>query len=195
MTTHPTTADTTSDVTRWTRLHILLHWIVLGLVVLQFATGGWMSEAFRATLAEEDGGAAAAALAPLHMAVGLAVFLAIAARVWDRIAHGRPSHPPGEPVWAQWLARVTQTLLYVVVLAMPIAGLVAWFAENAALGSLHALAAKLLVALVALHAAGALANHYWFKTDVLRKMLPGHGREEAPPRGVATAPGEASARR
>ena len=164
-------------VTRWTALHILLHWIVAGLVLVQYLIGESMADNFRATLNGEDPSTAASFAAPTHMAVGIAIFLAVAARVWDHFAHGRPPHPPGEPLWAQRLARVTQTLLYVVVLAMPIAGLIAWFAESTALASLHSLAAKLLLVLLALHAAGALANHYWFRTDVLRRMLPGQGRD------------------
>ena len=171
-------------VTRWTRIHILLHWTAAGLIALQFLTGDSMSSLFRANLAggpvDDDG--LRSALAPLHMAIGLTVFLAVALRVWDRFAHGRPPHPPGEPNWAQRLAAVTQFALYATVLSMPIAGAIAWFTGNGELGSLHALASKVLLGLVVLHSAGALANHYWFKTDVLVKMLPGHGRES----GVAT---------
>lgn len=177
MNTSHATAKRTPAVTRWTRLHILLHWIVVLLIAVQFVIGEWMSELFRATLNGEPPDAVATIVGPMHMAIGIAVFLAIAVRIWDRFAHGRPPHPPGEPAWAQRLAAVTQTLLYVVVLAMPVAGLIAWFGENEQLASLHALAAKVLLALIVLHAAGALANHYWFRTDVLRKMLPGQGRD------------------
>ena len=165
---------------RWTRMHILLHWIAAGLIALQFVSGQWMSAAFHADLVpggDGDAGGAGSVFAPLHMAIGLTVFLAVAARLWDRFSNGRPPHPPGEPTWAARLAAVTQALLYATVLSMPIAGAIAWFGGNEELGALHALASKALIALVALHAAGALANHYWFKTDVLEKMLPGRGRD------------------
>jgi cytochrome b561 len=33
------------------------------------------------------------------------------------------------------------------------------------------LAGKILVALVLLHALAALVQHFWFKTDVLKRML------------------------
>ena len=166
---------------RWTRMHILLHWTAAGLIALQFVTGEWMSAAFRADLVPGGDGdidSAGSVFAPLHMAIGLTVFLAVAARLWDRFSNGRPPHPPGEPTWAARLAAVTQALLYATVLSMPIAGAIAWFGGNEALGGLHALASKVLIGLVLLHSAGALANHYWFKTDVLVKMLPGHGRDE-----------------
>ena len=185
-------AATAPTITRWTRLHILLHWLAAGMIALQFVTGEWMSDLFRANLDPSVPGPdnGATLLAPLHMAVGLTVFLAVAARLWDRFAHGRPPHPPGEPNWAQRLAAVTQFALYATVLSMPVAGAIAWFTDNAELGSLHALASKALFALILLHSAGALANHYWFKTDVLRKMLPGHGRES----GVASQEAAATRR-
>ena len=172
----PTLAPTAE---RWTRMHILLHWIAAGLIALQFVSGQWMSAAFRADLVPGGDGdvAGGSVFAPLHMAIGLTVFLAVAARLWDRFSNGRPPHPPGEPTWAARLAAVTQAALYATVLSMPVAGAIAWFGGNAELGALHALAAKVLLALVLLHSAGALANHYWFKTDVLRKMLPSQARD------------------
>ena len=35
----------------------------------------------------------------------------------------------------------------------------------------HSVAEKLLIVLVALHVLAALAQHFWFKTDVLKRML------------------------
>lgn len=191
-----TTAAADTSPTRWTRTHILLHWLAVGLIALQFLTGESMSAAFQADLqaADGDAGAVPSFLAPLHMAIGLTVFLAVAARLRDRFANGRPPHPSGEPLWAQRLAAVTQTLLYATVLAMPLAGAVAWFGDVGTLGSLHALASKLLLALLVLHVGGALANHYWFRTDVLRKMLPAQARPEAPSPGVDTGTGGGTAR-
>jgi len=177
MNTSVTTTEAETSVARWTRGQILLHWIVVGLLAVQFAIGGWMSELFQATVGGEQPDVTASVMGPIHATVGALVFLAVIARLLERRTHGRPPHPPGEPLWAQRLAAITQTLLYVTVLAMPVAGLVAWFAKDESLASLHSLAAKALFALIGLHAAGALANHYLFKTDVLRRMLPGQGRD------------------
>lgn len=164
-------------ITRWTRLHIQMHWLVVGLLVVQFLFGGFMESLFDSRVSGESASAPAIVLGLVHMATGIAVFFAIATRVGDHFINGRPPHPKGEPSWAKYLATVTQFLLYAIVLAMPVAGLVAFFAENDWLASMHSLASKALIVLVALHAAGAAANHYWFKTDVMEKMLPGHGRD------------------
>ena len=176
MVTASSTPVSPTDVTRWTRLHIALHWLVVVLIAAQFFDGEWMAELFDASTDGTAVSGTATVFGYLHMATGIAVFLAISTRLWDRRAHGRPPHPPGEPNWAQTLAKITQTLLYATVLAMPVAGLIAWLTGNHELADLHGLAAEALLVLVALHVAGALANHFWFKTDVLRRMLPGHGR-------------------
>ena len=114
-----------SSVTRWTSLHIALHWLVVALIALQFFDGEWMGELFDASTEGAVASGTATTFGYLHMATGITVFLAICARIWDHRAHGRPPHPPGEPSWAQTLARLTQTLLYATVLAMPVAGLIA----------------------------------------------------------------------
>lgn len=180
-------APTAPAVERWTRHHIWLHWLAALLIAAQFVSGQWMPALFAARVESPGAGEGASGswFAPLHIALGVTVFVLTAARLRDRLVHGRPPHPSGEPGWARRLARIVQVSLYALVLAMPIAGLVAWFGANESLAALHSLAAKLLLALLALHVAGALANHYWFGTDVLRRMLPGHGR----PTGIERQPG------
>lgn len=116
------------------------------------------------------------ALGYLHLTTGVAVFVAVVFRLRNRRVHGRPPHHEGEPNWAAKLAALTQVLLYVTLLVMPVAGLIAWLTSNEWLGDQHSLAGKVLIGLIVLHVAGALANHFWFKTDVLRRMLPGQGR-------------------
>lgn len=165
-----------SSQQRWTKLHIALHWLVVVLIVGQFLDSESMVSLFDGSVDGTAVDSTTRLFGYLHMTTGIVVFAAICARIWDRRVHGCPPHPSGEPNWAAKLAAITQTLLYVTLLAMPIAGLVTWLTENGQLGDLHVLAAKALLGLLALHVAGALANHFWFKTDVLRRMMPGQGR-------------------
>ena len=176
MATAPLNADTTGSPQRWTTLHIALHWLVVLLVAAQYFEGESMSALFDANNEGTAVGGATQTLGYLHMAIGIALFAAICARIWDHRTNGRPPHPAGEPNWAAKLAALTQTLLYATLLAMPLAGLAAYFTGSEQIAGLHGLASKVLIALIALHVAGALANHFWFKTDVLRRMMPGQGR-------------------
>tara|TARA_R110002126_G_scaffold290914_2_gene449504 strand:+ start:21323 stop:21853 length:531 start_codon:yes stop_codon:yes gene_type:complete len=161
---------------RWTRLNISLHWLIVVLMAIQYLIGEWMVSFF-------DGGLEGKAMdfgtrffGTLHIVFGLLILAAAVLRLWDRLAHGRPRLWEGEPNWASALARITHFGLYVLLLAMPVAGFIAWWFGNAWLGDQHVLASNILIALIALHVVGALTNHFWFKTDVLRRMMPGQGR-------------------
>ncbi|MAL78208.1 MAG: hypothetical protein CMN55_03700 [Sneathiella sp.] len=162
---------------RWTRLNITLHWLIVVLLAFQFFIGEWMVAFFDGGIEGKTMDALTVTFGYLHVVIGLSIFVAIALRLWDRLAHGRPPHWEGEPNWASVLARITHFGLYALLLIMPLAGLVSWWFSNEWIGDQHVLASNVLMAFVALHIAGALANHFWFKTDVLRRILPGQGRK------------------
>lgn len=162
--------------TRWTRLNIALHWLIVVLVTVQYFIGDWMYDFFEGGLEGKAMDSTTVALGYLHMAVGLLILLAALLRIWDRFTHGRPAPQANEPNWAVVLARVSHFALYALLVVMPIAGLTAWLLGNEWIGGQHALASKVLLGIIALHVLGALANHFWFKTDALRNMMPGRGR-------------------
>ena len=64
-----------------------------------------------------------------------------------------------------WLHIVTGALVLVAT------GLLAWFGGIGFLAEAHELMWTPLLVLVAIHIAGALAQHFWFKTDVLKRMV------------------------
>lgn len=69
------------------------------------------------------------------------------------------------------LAAFTHGLLYALLFAMPLSGIAAYYFGYTAVGSLHGGILKILLwAVIGLHAAGALAQHLYFRTDVLRRM-------------------------
>lgn len=159
---------------RWTGLSIWLHWLIVLLLLAQFAEGEWMTELF-------DKGAAIASdttaiFGYTHIAVGSAIFLAAGVRLWDRLAHGRPAYPDGEPGWAHTLARINHALLYAFLLGMPVVGLAAFLTGNHLLAEVHVWTWTALLVVAGLHVVGALANHFWFRTSALVRMLPGQGR-------------------
>ena len=79
--------------------------------------------------------------------------------------------PESEHPALQFLANLIHVLLYILLLTMPLSGAVAWFFGVEAAANAHSLARFVLLPSVLLHIAGALANHFWFKTDVLRRMM------------------------
>jgi cytochrome b561 len=160
----------------WTKLNINLHWLVVALLVAQYVDGGWMIEFFDSGIENTVVPMTTVGLGYLHMALGLTVLTAVLLRLWDRYAHGRPEHAATDPNWATILAKVTHFGIYAVVISMPIAGLITWLTSNEWLGDMHAQASDLLLVLLALHVGGALVNHFHFKNNVLKRMMPGQGR-------------------
>ncbi|MDA8870881.1 cytochrome b/b6 domain-containing protein [Rhizobiaceae bacterium] len=162
---------------RWTTLNITLHWTILALLLLQFIDSEWMPELFDQS---RDGTASDLLTLVMgygHMVIGALIFLAITVRLWDRRVHGRPAHSMSEPNWATTLAKVTHVALYAILLSMPLAGAAAWLTGSDWIAEVHGYAWTALMVFAALHITGALVNHFHFKNDVLRRMMPGQGRE------------------
>ncbi|QZD96149.1 cytochrome b [Qipengyuania gelatinilytica] len=162
---------------RWTSLNIWLHWTIVVLIAVQYlVTAGGMEKMWDAAKSGSNGSGGLFTLGNAHIAVGSLVLIAAIIRLWDRFAHGRPPHPDGAPNWAHLLAKITHVLLYTFLIAMPIGGLLGWFLNSEFFAEAHHTAAEVLIYVIALHVLGALANHFWFKTDALRNMMPGRGR-------------------
>lgn len=173
-----------SDAThpaRWTSLNIGLHWLIAGLIVVQAIDAQWIPALFDASVEGKAVGGVAFTMGWMHMLTGGLIFLAIALRLWDRFAHGRPPYPADEPNWAQRIAKASHGGLYALLLAMPVAGLATWITKSETIASVHTWAWSALLTLIGLHVAGTLANRYWFhsRTDVLRRMMPGQGRNRS----------------
>ena len=155
----------------WTKLNISMHWLIVLLIIVQYVDHDWMEGLWRGTRRGTEISSAVFAGGWLHIVVGTIVLAAAAVRLWDRYARGRPQHPQGEPNWAMWLAKITHFLLYAILLAMPVAGLIAWFAGNHEMGDIHSFMWTPLLILIAVHVLGAFVQQFWFKTNVLKRIV------------------------
>ena len=128
-----------------------------------------------------------------HKWVGLTVLFLWFARVAWRIGHRPPALPATMSTFQQRAAHGIHGLLYLLLVAVPIAG---WFLSSARgfpltylglvplpdltakdraaaelLHNVHAVLAWSLLALAAAHAVAALKHHFVDRDDVLRRML------------------------
>ena len=170
---------------RYAGVLIALHWLIaLGIIGL-LAVGLYM-------VGLPKGLPVKATLINLHKSLGLTVFLLVLLRIAALAAFHRPPLPPMR-AWQRAAARTTQGLLYVGMVAMPLAGylgssfnrygtrfwgiaLPKWGWDDAHLRELffgiHQALGYLLIALIVLHVAGAL-KHQWIDRDnLLSRMLP-----------------------
>ena len=168
---------------RYSVLARALHWVVALLIVFTTALG------WRMLFIEKEPGAAE--WFDLHRSIGLTIFSLVALRLVWRLAHRPEPLPDGMPKWQVRLAVVTHWLLYMLMIVIPVVGYlgasytksgVAWFGRatprwaepNHDLAEqffdVHGTLVWVLVALVALHVAGALKHWLIDKDGTFQRM-------------------------
>jgi cytochrome b561 len=152
----------------YSTLQIALHWIIVALVVFQLLVNNGMADVYNARI---DGEAETMQWAILHVSVGVSILLLAIIRLIVRLRRGAPPIHRDKPNWLIWLAGATHVLLYGFIILMPLTGALAWFGLIEVSGELHELGRWALIPLIVLHAAGGLAEHFYFKNDSLVRML------------------------
>ncbi|MDB5731154.1 MAG: cytochrome [Variovorax sp.] len=176
-------AANVETVWRYGRTAIVLHWTLA--VLLTFMIGlGW----YMMSIEREAG---SAWYFNLHKSVGLVIALLVAVGVAWRSGHRPESLPVSVPRWQARLAFVTQTLLYALMVLMPVTGYLGASHSKAGVQlfglptprwavpdhdraeqfyNIHSVLVWVLVALVVLHVAGALKHLLWDKDGVFQRM-------------------------
>lgn len=153
----------------YSTVQIVLHWTIAALVIFQLFVNQSMQHAFADRLDGDAVDDMDGAL--LHMVVGSTVLALALVRLVIRLVRGTPSPYPGTPAILNWLGHAVHILLYGFIFLMPLTGALAWFGglELAAEG--HELGRLILVPAIGLHVMGALAEHFVFRNDTLKRML------------------------
>jgi cytochrome b561 len=173
---------------RWNATAQTLHWLIATLILVQGVLGLVM-----VSLPKRP---SVIVYYTTHKSIGLTIFaLAIVRLLWRLFATRRPELPP-MPRWQHAVSAATHFALYALIFAVPLSG---WLFDSAAslrplywwgvlkmpsltggpdpalksfAQSLHETLFWVLVAVAALHVAGALKHHFIDRDDVLRNMLP-----------------------
>jgi cytochrome b561 len=166
--------------------HRALHWVVFGLIAAQYTVGSIMPHIGGKTLDES--------WVHWHLLIGAAILFFLVVRLAVRFTSPVPLQTD-LPVWQLHLARVTHTMLYVLILVMTLLG---WAAANYrgwtvllfgfvplpeiapkgaawahTAGDVHDYLVYVLLAFILLHIAGALYHQFVARDHVLQRMLPG----------------------
>ncbi len=179
-----TTMDAVQPDTSYTRTAVALHWIVALLISVGFTLG--------ATMTDLSVSPRKIRLFAYHKWIGITVLALVALRLLWRLTHPAPPDEP-MPRWQRLAAHATHWLLYLLMLATPLAG---WLYSSAAgypvvylklwqlpdlvsknkqlanvLVEVHGYLAWTLLWVVVLHAAAALKHHFFDRDATLRRML------------------------
>lgn len=169
----------------YNRPAIALHWLVAVLICCSFPLGLYMTSLALSPLKLQ--------LYSYHKWLGMLILALVVLRVLWRLGKGAPPALPA-PAWQQRAAVVTHTLLYALMVAIPLTGWmmssakgfpVVWLGvlplpdlvgKDEALGDLllatHKALNFLLLGLVGLHVAAALKHHFVDRDATLVRMLP-----------------------
>ncbi|MBC7378063.1 MAG: cytochrome b [Burkholderiaceae bacterium] len=177
----PTSAAT--PLWQYTRPAMVLHWMLAIFLVCEAALGWYMM-----SIEEEPG---SADYFNLHRSIGLIIALLVAARIVWRLNHKPQALPDTVAPWQRKLSVLTETLLYVVMVLMPVTGYVGASYSKAGVAffgaatprwaqpdhdtaelfyGAHSILIWVLTALVALHVAGALWHVLVEKDTVFKRM-------------------------
>ena len=177
----------TSAATGYTGTAKLLHWLVVALLLAQFAFAYMMPHIGRDTKPNM--------VINLHFAFGVIILAAVVVRLAWRFTHVEPTPLDRIPPWLVWSARAVHFALYLLLIAIPILGWMnaSWrgfdvsvfglfslprlMATRAAgfawTGDVHvALSWYVLLGFIAVHVAAALYHGLIRRDGVLARMLP-----------------------
>ena len=185
----------TNPIDRYGLTPRFLHWLTVILVILAWTLGIFGDDLPKGP-ARETG-------LFVHISAGLLILIALIMRLaWRAV---EPPPPPEPNEFGRWFgtfadpaARLAHYTLYALLIAVPIAGIVAQFARGNALPlfwiteipspwirdraiahnltEIHEILAHALMIVASFHAAAALIHHFVFGDRTLIRMLPGGKR-------------------
>lgn len=173
--------------TRYSRLSISLHWLMLLLIVAAYACIELREFFPRGSDPRE-------ALKTWHFMLGLSVLLLVVVRIVARFMAPVPPIVPALASWQAWSAKLFHLALYALMIGLPIAGWIILSAEGKpvpffglelpalvardqglakSVEEIHETIGKLGYFLIGAHALAALVHHYVVRDNTLARMLPG----------------------
>jgi cytochrome b561 len=178
---------TTTSFTPWrySRPAIFLHWLLAALIVFMAALGWYMM-----SVEDEPGGQQ---WMDLHKSVGLVLAALVLLRVLWRLGNRPAPLPAGAPRWQARVAGLTHGLLYLLMLALPVTGVLGasysraglaffglalprWLGPDRATAhqffEIHEVLVWLMVVLVVLHVLAALKHLLVDHDQVFGRMWP-----------------------
>ncbi|HVH03165.1 MAG TPA: cytochrome b/b6 domain-containing protein [Amaricoccus sp.] len=179
----------------WGPVTRLLHWLMAGLILCQLGLGVWM--------VRDPDLLARFTLTQVHKSWGTVIFgLALLRLAWRGLNPARPPLPAAMPAWQRRAAAASHRALYGLMLLLPLSGWIMASAsptqdmlqmQNLVFGTwplpdpfvpgdpridgaahaVHAGAALLIAALLALHAGAALHHQFVLRDRLLARMIRG----------------------
>ncbi len=154
----------------YSTIQIALHWVIAALVLFQLFFGESMTTVVDAVEEGEPVSALDQTLGSAHYWVGIAILALALLRLIVRLTQGSPRVASTVPRWMQIAAHASHGLFYVLLVATPIMGLLAFYVGDP-WGDIHSLNKPVFIVLIAIHAAAALYHQFWLKDGTLTRIV------------------------
>jgi cytochrome b561 len=173
-------------VTSYNGVAKALHWLVLVLLVVQFAVAWTMPDITRDTKP--------IGLIAWHLSIGVFILLVMIIRLAWRMVSAVPPPPDDLPALLRVLSRATHGLLYALLIVLPVLGWInassrGWAVQlfgiipmpalvpsgsawGLQMGDVHMAVALVLLGVAGLHILGALYHQFVLRDALLNRMLP-----------------------
>lgn len=156
--------------TKYSKAQRLIHWLTLLLLIGSFVSHEAMVALYDRvitaggeTIEMTTGGQA-------HVVLGLAVLVLTLLRLVLRFVQGVPAPQAGQSAMVTLASAMVHGALYVLLVAMPLTGMMAWGGGIQAAGAVHGVLFNLLFVLVGGHAAAALVHQFVIRDNLLARM-------------------------
>ena len=154
----------------YSTFQISLHWMIAALVLFQLLFGESMTTVVDAAESKTALSPADQAMGSAHYWVGLSILALVIIRLVVRLASGAPKPAESGPTWMQLAARASHSLFYLLLLATPILGLLAFYVGDP-WGDIHSLCKPVFIVLISMHALAAIFHQFWLRDGTLKRML------------------------
>jgi cytochrome b561 len=195
-----------SNTTRYTKTAVFLHWLIAICIFGMFALGWYMSDLpkeapkqmaydlfelgiYTWQLSEEA--SPRTFYFNLHKSLGVTIFALIIIRILWRLTHKPPALLATYKAWERKLATGAHHLLYLLMVAMPLSGIIMatyskygikWFGADFIKGldntpmrelfkEVHEIVGIIILLIIIVHVLGALKHKLIDKDDTLKRML------------------------
>ncbi len=182
---------------RYSNVAVGLHWLIVALLLTQVGLGFTFHEFL-------PRGPARAEALTWHKTVGATILVLSLIRLAYRLANPPPPYPPEMPAWRRTAAVWSHRLLYFLLIALPVTGLVAvsgraqgWFTPlvggvplpvvpgvdegtGELSGGVHEVLVWTTIALLVLHIGAALYEQFFARAGVAYRMPPFRSRNHEP---------------
>lgn len=158
----------------YSSLQISLHWLIAALVIFQLIFGESMTTVVDAV---EEGSTITptdAFLGSAHYWIGITILALAVVRLSIRLTSGVPQPSPSGARWMQMAAKISHAAFYVLLIATPILGLMAFYLGDP-WGDIHSLNKPAFIILISIHTLAAMYHQFVLRDGTLSRMVRGGG--------------------